>query len=179
MSLEAFSEYLLLEKKYSNHTALAYIKDAETFQEFLNTHHNSINITQVGYSEIRQWIVELVNSGISNRTINRKVSSLYSYYKFLLKTQHLEVNPLKQHKALKIGKKVQLPFSEQELNIEKSLINMKGVKSCDVDAINYQLNVIVFEPEKNNNSIEIDDIKIVLANNNVEIKNYTQKVIID
>lgn len=72
-----------------------------------------------------------------------------------------------------------LKFSEQELNIEKSLINMKGVKSCDVDAINYQLNVIVFEPEKNNNSIEIDDIKIVLANNNVEIKNYTQKVIID
>lgn len=72
-----------------------------------------------------------------------------------------------------------LKFEKQELSIEKSLKNMEGVKSCDVDALNYQLNIIVFEPKENNNSIEIDDIKIVLANNNVEIKNYTQKVIID
>jgi len=72
-----------------------------------------------------------------------------------------------------------LKQKEQELNIEKSLIKMEGVKSCNVDAINYQLNITIFEPKENNNSIEIDDIKIVLANNNVEIKNYTQKVIKD
>jgi integrase/recombinase XerC len=115
MSLKAFSEYLWLEKKYSQHTGLAYIRDAETFQEFLNKHHNSEALSQVGYSEIRQWIVELVDSGISNRTINRKVSSLNAYFKFLLKTETIKVNPLKQHKALKVGKKAQLPFSEQEL----------------------------------------------------------------
>jgi integrase/recombinase XerC len=115
MSLKAFSDYLLLEKKYSRHTVLAYIKDIEVFQDFLNLNHNSEVIPKAGYSEIRQWIVELVNSGISNRTINRKISSLNSYYKFLLKTQSISVNPLKQHKALKVGKKVQLPFSEQEL----------------------------------------------------------------
>jgi integrase/recombinase XerC len=115
MSLKAFSEYLLLEKTYSKHTVLAYIRDAETFQEFLNNHHNSEKITEVGYSEIRQWIVELVNSGISNRTINRKVSSLNTYFRFLLKTLQIEINPLKEHKALKVGKKIQLPFSEQEL----------------------------------------------------------------
>jgi integrase/recombinase XerC len=115
MSLKAFSEYLVLEKAYSKHTVLAYIRDAEIFQEFLNEHHNSEAVAQVGYSEIRQWIVELVNSNISNRTINRKESSLNTYFKFLLKTEHIQVNPLKQHKALKVGKKVQLPFSEQEL----------------------------------------------------------------
>jgi integrase/recombinase XerC len=115
MSLKAFSDYLVLEKTYSKHTVLAYIRDAETFQEFLNKHHNSEEITEVGYSEIRQWIVELVNRDISNRTINRKVSALNSYFKFLLKIEHIKVNPLKQHKALKVGKKVQLPFSEQEL----------------------------------------------------------------
>ena len=69
----------------------------------------------MGYSEIRQWIVKLVDQDISNRTINRKVSSLNTYYKFLLKTEDINVNPLKQHKALKVGKKLQLPFSEQEL----------------------------------------------------------------
>ncbi|MBO6880324.1 tyrosine-type recombinase/integrase [Winogradskyella sp.] len=115
MSLKAFSDYLLLEKKYSKHTALAYIRDLEMFQEFLKEAHDEIPIFKVGYSEIRQWIVELVNSGISNRTINRKISSLNSYYKFLQKIQQIEANPLKQHRALKVGKKVHLLFSEEEL----------------------------------------------------------------
>jgi integrase/recombinase XerC len=115
MGLKAFSDYLELEKTYSKHTVLAYKRDIEMFQEFLNEQHSSEDVSKAGYSEIRQWIVELVNSGISNRTINRKISSLNTYFKFLLKTQSLQVNPLKQHKALKVGKKVQLPFSEQEL----------------------------------------------------------------
>lgn len=115
MSLKAFSEYLELEKTYSKHTVLAYTGDIEMFQAFLNEEHYSKDVSKVGYSEIRQWIVAMVNEGVSNRTINRKVSSLNTYFKFLLKTQSIELNPLKQHKALKVGKKVQLPFSEQEL----------------------------------------------------------------
>lgn len=117
MSLKAFSEYLSLEKNYSKHTVSAYIRDLEMFQEFLNGEHDSELIENVNYSEIRQWIVELVNSGISNRTINRKVSSLNAYYKFLQKAQQIETNPLRKHKALKVGKKVQLPFSEDELKL--------------------------------------------------------------
>ena len=115
MSLKAFSEYLASEKNYSKHTVLAYVRDLEMFQEFLNENHDLEPIENVDYSEIRQWIVELVNSGVSNRTINRKVSSLNSYYKFLQKAQQIETNPLRKHKALKVGKKVQLPFSEKEL----------------------------------------------------------------
>jgi len=124
MSLKFFSEYLLLEKKYSNHTVLAYTKDIENFQTFLNQHNYSEDLIQVGYSEIRQWIVTLVDTGISNRTINRKVSSLNTYYKYLQKTEDINVNPLKQHKALKVGKKAQLPFSEQELKtvLENSIV---------------------------------------------------------
>ena len=69
MSLKAFSDYLLLEKKYSKHTVLAYNTDLEMFQEFLDEEHNSEDISNIGYSEIRQWIVELVNSGISNLSL--------------------------------------------------------------------------------------------------------------
>jgi len=117
MSLQSFSDYLLLEKSYSKHTVLAYTRDVENFQEFLNKHHNRLNVKDVGYSELRQWIVTLVDRKISNRTINRKVSSLNTYFKFLLKTEDIDTNPLKKHKALKVGKKVQLPFSEQELKL--------------------------------------------------------------
>jgi integrase/recombinase XerC len=123
MSIKAFSEYLSLEKNYSKHTVLAYVRDLEMFQEFLKENHDSEQINNVNYSEIRQWIVGLVNSGISNRTINRKISSLNSYFKFLQKTQQIENNPLKRHKALKVGKKAQLPFSKEELKqvLEKTI----------------------------------------------------------
>lgn len=139
MSLKAFSEYLVLEKTYSEHTVLAYIRDAETFQEFLNENHNSEDIAEVGYSEIRQWIVELVRNDISNRTINRKVSSLNTYFKFLLKIEDIKVNPLKQHRALKVGKKVQLPFSEYELK----------------DVIENSIEIIDFETARNQLIIEL------------------------
>lgn len=123
MSLKAFSDYLLLEKSYSKHTVLAYQTDVKMFQEFLKENHDSESVSSIGYSEIRQWIVELVDSGVSNRTINRKISSLNTYYKFLQKIKIIEINPLKKHKALKVGKKIQLPFSEDELKsvIENSI----------------------------------------------------------
>ncbi|MBU2920178.1 tyrosine-type recombinase/integrase [Winogradskyella psychrotolerans] len=131
MSLKSFSEYLLLEKKYSKHTVLAYSRDIENFQDFLKQHHNSTDLTLAGYSEIRQWIVSLVDRDISNRTINRKVSSLNTYYKFLLKIEAININPLKQHKALKVGKKVQLPFSEQELKLVlENAIEVNDFKSA-------------------------------------------------
>jgi len=115
MSLKSFSDYMLLEKNYSQHTVLAYIRDIESLEEYLNGHYDVNDINDVEYSLIRQWIIELVNKGISNRSINRKVSSLNAYYKFLQKTQIIENNPLKKHKALKVGKKVNLPFSQEEL----------------------------------------------------------------
>ncbi|WP_092469269.1 tyrosine-type recombinase/integrase [Winogradskyella thalassocola] len=131
MSLQSFSDYLLLEKTYSKHTVLAYTRDIESFQDFLNKYHDSQNVAQVGYSELRQWIVALVDSKITNRTINRKVSSLNTYYKFLLKTEDINVNPLKKHKALKVGKKVQLPFSEQELKLVlEDAINIDDFESA-------------------------------------------------
>jgi len=117
MSLEKFSDYLLLEKKYSTHTVKAYKKDIESFQCFLDVEHSEAKVEHVSYNIIRQWIVSLVNSGISNRSVNRKVSSLNTYYKFLIKVNDISTNPLKAHKALKTEKKVQVPFSQKEMSI--------------------------------------------------------------
>ena len=116
MSFKSFSDYLLLEKNYSPLTINAYQKDLESFQKFNQEHFDEVNIKAVNYSQIRSWIISLVESGIANRSINRKISSLNTYYKFLLKVHGLEVNPLAKHKALKTSKKVQIPFSENEIN---------------------------------------------------------------
>jgi integrase/recombinase XerC len=116
MSFTPFIDYLEFEKKYSAHTVLAYRRDLETFLDFAASGYEYEEIRTVNYSVIRSWIVSLVEQGVSNRTINRKVSSLRSYYKFLLKTKQIEVHPLAKHKALKTSKKLQVPFSEKEID---------------------------------------------------------------
>ena len=115
MGVKAFSNYLLLEKNYSQHTVNAYIADVNSAKKFISENYDNIQLKDADYNLIRQWIVNLVEEGLSNRSINRKVSSLNSYYKFLQKTLLIEHNPLSKHKALKVGKKVNLPFSQQEL----------------------------------------------------------------
>ena len=117
MSFKPFIDYLLLEKNYSSHTITSYNKDLESFGEFILDEYQTNSIDQVHYSQIRNWIVSLVDNGISNRSVNRKISSLNAYYKFLLKTETITVNPLAKHKALKTNKNVQIPFSEQEMNV--------------------------------------------------------------
>jgi integrase/recombinase XerC len=116
MSFSSFKDYLTLEKKYSAHTVGAYLKDLESFQAFNEKEFSKKSINKVNYSQIRNWIIHLVDSGISNRTINRKVSSLNSYFKFLLKIEVIDINPLSKHKALKVSKKVQIPFSPKEVS---------------------------------------------------------------
>jgi integrase/recombinase XerC len=117
MSFQSFTDYLLLEKNYSSLTVKAYQNDLEDFSEFIKSKYETNSIEKVNYAQIRSWIVSLVEGGLTNRSVNRKISALNTYYKFLLKTQNIEVNPLVKHKALKTSKKVQVPFSEIEIEM--------------------------------------------------------------
>jgi integrase/recombinase XerC len=116
-SKQAFRDYLQLERNYSKHTVHNYCADVDFFETFLKTEFDQDNLLEVNYSQIRSWIVSLVDAGISNVSVNRKISSLKSYYKFLLRSKQIEVSPLLKHKALKTPKKIQIPFSEKELDL--------------------------------------------------------------
>ena len=115
MPFKSFLEYLQLEKNYAETTIRAYRADLTQFQKFINQEFSEDKIEKIGYNQIRNWIVELSDSGISNQSINRKMSSLKAYYKFLLKTSAIESSPLAKHRSLKASKKIQVPFSEKEV----------------------------------------------------------------
>lgn len=121
-NLKSFQDYLQLEKKYSLHTVNAYVNDLLFFQTFLKMNFDTDALEVVNYSMIRSWIVSMIDSGISNNSVNRKVSSLKAFYKFLLKTKQIENSPLLKHKSLKTPKKLQIPFSEKELDNVLNLI---------------------------------------------------------
>jgi len=115
-SKKAYRDYLELEKKYSPHTVLAYLNDIGFFESFLKTEFDQESLFEVNYSQIRSWIVSLADANVSNNSINRKMSSLKSFYKFLLKTKQIAASPLLKHKSLKTPKKIQIPFSEKEVD---------------------------------------------------------------
>jgi integrase/recombinase XerC len=126
MLIEKFIDYLQIEKNYSSNTLFAYKKDLIEFKNFINENFEKYPIEDAEYKAIRLWIVELVNKNLSNRSINRKVSSLKSFYKFLVKTDTISSSPLLAHSPLKQSKKIQVPFSKEEIN---SLLDSDSFKN--------------------------------------------------
>ncbi len=126
MSIKSFIDYLQLEKKYSHNTIKAYENDIMSFSDYNKNEFDQSSINKADYSQLRSWIVKLVESKISNRSINRKISSLNTYYKFLLKIEKIKKNPLDNHRALKTKKIIQLPFSEKEVISALDINNFKN-----------------------------------------------------
>lgn len=168
MPFKSFIDYLLLEKHYSALTVKAYQTDLNEFLEFIQINYQMQHLKEVHYGQIRAWIVTLVESGLSNRSVNRKISSLNSYYKFLLKTETIQVNPLVKHKALKTKKKIQVPFSETEIEQVLEDFNFED----DFEGIRDKLIIELFY------STGIRRIELVqLKMNSIDFNNKTLKVL--
>jgi len=117
--LFSFINYLEHEKRASAHTVLAYKKDLEQFQEFLKLSFETEDIEIAGHGEIRAWIVDLVEQGLSTTSVNRKMATLRSFYKFLLRSGEITKDPTYKLRSLKTPKK--LPEFVQESSMEKIL----------------------------------------------------------
>ncbi len=115
MMLEKFLEYLQFEKRYSPHTITSYQKDLEDFSHFFLRTESSDNLTKADKKIIRNFIVELSENNISKRSINRKLSSLRSFYLFLLKIGEITVSPVEGISSLKFYAEKQIPMSKEEM----------------------------------------------------------------
>jgi integrase/recombinase XerC len=111
--IESFLRYLQFEKRYSKHTLTAYAADLEQFDAFLT--QEGTNIESVEYGQIRLWIISLVEDELHPATINRKMASIRSFYKFLLKRELINHDPSQRLQALKTPKR--LPDFVQEKDI--------------------------------------------------------------
>ena len=111
--IKPYYDYLLKEKYFSLHTVKAYVNDVEAFLNFAQKDVAAVD--EIVYQHIRNWIVSLSSQNMSNNSINRKIASLKSYFKFLYITKTINSYPLQAHKALRIKKVLQVPFSEDEM----------------------------------------------------------------
>ena len=165
--ITAFLEYLFLEKSYSKNTVTAYRTDLIAFKDFCVVSYNQENLTEIKYGQVRSWVVSLVAADISNNTINRKVSSLKSFYKFLQKTSQIESNPLSKHKALKVAKKVQVPFTSREINAV--LENMDGDQGFDLCRNKLVVELLYSTGMRRAELINIKEVDVDIENQTIKV----------
>jgi len=106
MNINDFIQYIFKEKGYSSLTVLAYENDLKAFENFLGTQYGLANATEVTSEMVRSWIIQLLDDGNKNSTVNRKLSTLKSYFNYLVKKGEVKINPVKNIPSLKVPAKL-------------------------------------------------------------------------
>jgi len=115
-SLEKFLRHIQYEKRYSAHTLTAYGEDIKQFLEYLKNQYGISGLQEVTHSFIRSWVVSMMETGMSTRAVNRKLSALRTFFKFLKREKAIEINPMLRVVAPKNSKK--LPVFVEKKHME-------------------------------------------------------------
>ncbi len=116
ISIKSFLKYLEFEKRSSQYTIVSYRCDLEQFISF-SKEKGIHTLTQVTRKHVRNWIVEMVNGGMAPKSVNRKVTSLKSYFKFLMREGEVEVNPVEGVPTPKLPKKIPVFVRDSEMDL--------------------------------------------------------------
>ena len=167
MFIERFIRYVRYEKRFSPHTIKAYETDLLQFQTFLNTYETPL--AEATHTLVRSWVMECMEADTGAKSINRKISSLRSFYKFLQREGLVDKNPMAQVQAPKIPKRLPVIVEEAKLNTLLDdealfpsgfeglrnrvvlellygtgirLAELLGLKNSDIDDYNQQIKVL-------------------------------------
>lgn len=113
--LYSFIDYLTYEKRYSAHTITSYKNDLDQFFTFICIDKLPNDITEINYQHIRSWVSELIKHKIAARSVNRKLSSLKSFFKYLQRQQLISVNPLSKITGPKTPKRLPVFVDEHQM----------------------------------------------------------------
>jgi len=119
MRQDQFLEYLQFEKRYSQHTVGSYATDLKQFFAFLEEVYDTARIQDVNHAMVRSWVVALMDNGLSPRSVNRKLSTLKTYYRFLRREGVVAENPMAKVQSPKVAKR--LPEFVEEKRMERLL----------------------------------------------------------
>jgi integrase/recombinase XerC len=126
-----FLRYLQYEKRFSPHTLTAYRNDLRQFLGYIQQELGLASETEVSHSHIRAWMVQLIGAGCSPRTVNRKLSALKAYFKFLVQREHLSSNPAAKVAAPKQGKRLPGALKGAELErLFSVVVFAEGFSGC-------------------------------------------------
>lgn len=122
---KSFFQYLALERRFSPHTLAAYQNDLRNFLSFLTEHQCLASVSEVRHLHIRAWAASQMREGLSARSVNRRLSCLHTYFRFLKKHGHISKDPMQKVLAPKMGKRLPVFVQEEQLQTLFSEIEFK------------------------------------------------------
>ena len=114
MSLHSFKNYISFEKRFSPHTVKAYEADISRALDYIASTFDIQDVAEIRHTHLRSWIVDLVSQKLEPRSINRKMSSVRAYFRFLLRGEFVKVNPAARLKAMKLPRRLPVYLQEKE-----------------------------------------------------------------
>ncbi|HEU4716439.1 MAG TPA: tyrosine-type recombinase/integrase [Bacteroidia bacterium] len=168
----SFIDFIRNEKRYSPHTALAYESDLIQFRDFLVETYGDMAPAEAGYQVIRSWIARLMDQGMDPRSVNRKITSLRGYYRFLRVSGEITSNPTHRIQGPKISKR--LPAFVEERNID-NLLDSNILKESPGDEYSRMLDRLIIEMLYAT-GIRVSEL-VNLAGNNINYSKSTIKVL--
>ena len=139
--IQSFIDYLKFEKRYSQHTVVSYQNDLEQFFTYLKSQYDSPSLKEITHSIVRSWIVELMEDEIMAKSINRKISTLRSFFKYQLKLGVIDKTPMTNIVAPKIGKRLPVFVKEKDT---RQLIESLNTATEDWKTLNAKMLVVLF-----------------------------------
>lgn len=113
--VSSFLKYLEYEKRSSKHTLTSYGSDLKQLQQFLQDLGDNVSVSQASHQNIRSWLIHLLEKGLSPRTVNRKIATLRSYYKYAMRHGTLEKDPSARVKVLKTSRNLPVFIKEKDM----------------------------------------------------------------
>jgi integrase/recombinase XerC len=117
LQIQSFLDYLKFEKRYSQHTIRSYQDDLLFFFDFLNSTFGEVSVPEIKSTFVRSWLAKQKEEGNSSKTLNRRISTLRSFFKYQLRQQVIEVSPMTTIVTPKQGKR--LPVYVEQKDTER------------------------------------------------------------
>ena len=140
-SIQSFLDYLKYEKRYSVHTLTSYQNDLIDFIDFLETQFGGVSLKEVTHTYVRSWLASIKDNGLGSRSINRKISSLNSFFKYHLRTGTIEASPMVKVISPKAGKRLPVFVSEEDT---RKLVEAINRSADDWKSLNTKMLITIF-----------------------------------
>jgi len=135
--LDIFLNFIQYEKRYSKHTAISYENDLVQFSTYMHMQFEIEDMAETKHLHVRSWIVSLMEGEMSPKSINRKISTLRSFFNFLRKKEMIENSPMHKIIAPKIGKRLPKHLSEE------NMIDMEEIIDTEQSFTSYRNRLII------------------------------------
>lgn len=139
--VQVFLDYLKYEKRYSVHTLISYETDLRGFTDYIAMQFGNVSLQEINHSFVRSWLASLKEGGLTAKSINRKISSLKSFFKYHLKTGDIRVTPMAKVISPKIPRRLPVFIKESET---ASLINTVNKSTEDWKSLNGKMLITIF-----------------------------------